>query len=199
MRTAVIVALVLATAARANAAPLQKLTRDEVIRAGNAAAASLPPVDKTASAACKSKFDAAMTHPDIDAPTLAAAAACYRAAGALGAAITLWGQVLQRFPNTREAAGALHELGPAYELAGLYDNAADKDMDYANKYGGEPDALPRITRAICLWQQLGREDQLRRAYYSLKRWKKAPHDPATICDGIVPIVVPPPDAQAPAR
>jgi hypothetical protein len=200
MRTIVTVAVMLAMAARVDAAPLHKLTRDEIIRAGDAAAARLPPVDKTAVASCKAKFEAKLADPDVDAPTLAAAAACYRAAGTLGVAIMLWGQVRMHFPRSPEAKDAVHELGPAYELAGLYDNAADKDAEYAEKYGGEPDALDRMVHAICLWQQLGRDDQLQRATYRLKQWKKAPHDPATICDGQTPIVVPPaPAAQAPTR
>jgi hypothetical protein len=191
MRLAIVAASILlaatAVTALADPAPI-KLTRAQIIAASDAAKKQLPPVDKAQAAQCQKSVDAYNANPSVT--PLMTAAACYRTAGSLGAAIMMWQQVEYQYRAAPEAKEALHQLGPAYEAAGDWHDAAMKEDEYAEQYGGEKDARDLEVRALCTWEQLGLDDQIRRGLYNLTHhWPKVTVDPDHLCDTIRPIPV----------
>ena len=177
----------------AYAAPLkEQLTKDEIKAASEAAVAALPKVDSAAASDCQAKHKQ-LEAPDPKPDEIASAARCFRAAGSLGASVQLWRTLIQRHPNSKEAVEATRALGPAYEAAGRFDQAAESNATYAKKYPKEPDALDRMTRAVCTWRQLGIADEAERGFKFLQTvyGAKRKLDSATLCDQVRPIVVPP--------
>ncbi len=182
----------------AHAAPFrEQLTRDEIKAASDAVVAALPKVDVAAARQCEATHKQALSA-DAKPDELAAAARCYRAAGSLGLAIQLWRILIQRHPVTKEAMEGSRALGPAYEAAGQFEEAAKSNVTYAKKYAAEQDARERMTRAVCTWRQLGLADDAERGYQFLHAtWgRKHKLDPATLCDQVRPIVVPPKQGAA---
>lgn len=182
----------------AHAAPFrEQLTRDEIHAASDAAVAALPKVDAAAVKQCEDRHKLDPQDPKPD--ELAAAARCFRGSGNLGLAIRLWQTLVQRHPATPQATEATRALGPAFEAAGRFDDAARWSSDYAKKYPREGDALERMTRAVCTWRQLGRVDEAERGFLYLRAtWgAKRKLDADTLCDQVRPIVVPPKARPAP--
>jgi hypothetical protein len=144
MRHLAPIAVVAVIAGLAHAAPYrEQLTRDEIKAASDAAVAALPKVDTSAATQCQNKHQPQLIVQDPKPEDVAAAARCFRAAGRLGAAIQLWRGLTQNYARSKEAAEATRALGPAYEAAGRFDEAAQWNVTYAKKYGGEKDALER--------------------------------------------------------
>jgi TolA-binding protein len=188
MRTAIILLVIGVGGGVAHASPVQ-LTKDQVFAAARAAYAILPPVDKAKSALCQKELDTANGHADPPAAELMQIAACWRGAGSLGAAVVMWNHVIADYPNSREAKQAQRELGPAYEAAGMYPEAAAANVTYASKYRGEADARDRLVRAICTSEQLGDTDHAAAGLVELARWKQK-IDPVTLCATVRPIQPP---------
>ena len=172
----------------ADAHPNERLTKDQIRAAEKAAETSLPAVDKAAAKKCTALADDTVSD-------LATKATCYRAAGALGLAIAMWKEVARRDQHSPEDMEARRALGPAYEAAGRFADAANAHDEYALRFAGEADAADHLIRAICTWRQLGLETDAERGFRFLTR-KKPKRDSATLCDTVRPIVVPP--APSPA-
>ena len=192
MRLAIAASILLATSAAALADPAPiKLTKAQREAAEKAVRARLPPVDKAQAAQCQKSVDAYNANPSVT--PLMSAAACYRTAGSLGAAISMWEHALVAFRGTPEAKEALHQLGPAYEAAAIWMKSAQRELEYAHQYPGEPDARDLEIRAVCTNEQLGYDDEVKKGLYELtKRWPKVTFDPDHLCDTIrpIPIVAP---------
>src|SRR5215212_5429522 len=109
----------------AHAAPFrEQLTKDEIKAASDAAVAALPKVNTAAATDCQNKHQPQLIAEDPKAEHIAAAARCFRAAGSLGAAIQLWRGLTQNYARSKESVEATRELGPAYEAAGQFPEAA---------------------------------------------------------------------------
>jgi hypothetical protein len=172
--------------------PPERLDRDEIIAAGKAARARLPPVDRAAVQACEAKYGAATRSgdPGRTPETLAAAAACWRAAGSLGVAIRLWMAIVSELPDSREAVEARRQLGPAYEAAGTFSEAAEWHAAFAKANGAEKDARDQLIRAICIWRQLGLDDKAAVAEQDLGRMPGRKIKSAKLCETVRPIAAP---------
>jgi outer membrane protein assembly factor BamD (BamD/ComL family) len=194
----------LATLSVLTPALARKLTRDEIARAAKAAQDKLPAVDQAAFTSCQTKYALAFhaDNPAHNAKTLADAAACFRSAGALSMAIALWEEIKYRFPNEHEAREATHQLGVANETAGRFDQAAHWFYVYARELpedfrsmgspDAEKDAREHLVRAMCLYRQLGKDEEADRELKILQSMsRKLKVDAATICDGVATIAVPP--------
>jgi tetratricopeptide (TPR) repeat protein len=180
----------LASVALADPAPI-RLTRDQILAAAKAVQAKLPPVDKGQVAQCQKLLDEANQH-DPTAPELLALGTCYRSAGSLGAAIIMWQHVLAQYGSSKEAEEAQRSLGPAYEAAGMFMDAAKAYDAYVERYGKAGDRDLEV-RAVCTWEQLGFDDQIKRGLNVLtRRWPKVTVDPAHLCDTVRPIQPPAP-------
>lgn len=185
MRWCVVVVLLVAVRAAAAPDPIA-LRKDQIDAAQKAAAARLPPVDHAKADQCTKDHAKAMQ--GASAAEMDAAAACYRAAGALGAAIRIWQQTARDFGNTKEGEDAARQLGAAFEAAGFYVDAAQWHRDYARKYGGEPDARGKLIRAVCIERQLGLpDDAAKDTDYLAKTWRKIKVDRTHLCDLVRPI------------
>ncbi len=194
----IVVGMALTAAGPARAFP-GHLTKDQFVAAQKAARAKLPPVDEAMVATCKAQEQGAYDadHKARSATELNAVARCYRKAGALGLAIQAWKVLLQTFYKqgyieNLEIKPALRELGSAYEAAADYDEAAQQYRTYATRYSAEPDAADKLIRAICIWSQLGDDDDAKKAFQDLGKLRrgKVQDDPDTMCDAVHAIVVP---------
>ena len=184
------------------------LSKDQIVAAEKAAQANLPPVDQSKLAECQ-KLRAQIKMDAPTAPELFALGKCFRSAGSLGAAITIWERLSQRYPTVRyptapEREDAEQQLGSAYEAAGLFDKAADAYDNYVyGEYGlrdGKTSThdldvwvrgrLDLEIRAVCIWEQLGRNEKVTKRLAFLTR--HAQLDPAHLCDANRPIQPPMP-------
>jgi hypothetical protein len=185
-------AAVVLTSTVASASPEQfkeQLSKDEIAAAELAARKRLPPVDKAAAEKCRAR-------PMPSAEELAAFATCARAAGSLGGAIKAWEEIVYKHRGHAVETEALRNLGPAYEAAGRFSDAAKWHVTYVHRYGpGELNAArsraPQLIRAICIWRQLGMSKEAEREFQMLRTYPKyRTVDSATLCDSVRPIAVP---------
>lgn len=168
----------------------ERLTKDELKAASDAAVAALPKIDPKVTS-CKSM-------PTATTKEKVAVGTCFRQAGALGAAIIYWNKARlgQLDEATMEAA---RQLGPAYEAAGQFERAAEA-YDYvvseypSSSLGPHLDAATEReiqTRAMCMSRQLGLDKLARRNQISLERFGRGkPIDAAAVCTALRPIRVP---------
>jgi len=188
MSPVVAVLLVLVATARAD----ERLTKQQLQAAGDAAVAALPKVDSAKAQTCKAL-------PITTGAEIAAAAACYRDAGALGLAIAFWKRASKERTTPADnaaAMGAALEIGPANEAAGLFSAAA---LAYEEVTGTWPvTALPPHldakvardlqTRAMCIYRQLGMDTEARRSQAALEGYShRKPIDAVAICTALRPI------------
>jgi lipopolysaccharide biosynthesis regulator YciM len=186
-RAGVAVILVASTAA---AAPFpETLPQADLDAITDAVRKALPPVDQTAVKKCQVFYDAYNKQPDApDAVQhVLDGAMCFRAAGALGAAITAFNTTV-KYGSAEQKHAALHELGPAFEAAALFDRAAASDEQLATSYAKAADANERLQRALCIRRQLGDVTNAKR---DADVWQHATNqDPNLACDGLRPIKLP---------
>src|SRR5260370_19545845 len=125
----------------------EALTREEIAAAGKAARDRLPRVDQSKTQACVAQYLAAIERTATrTAATLAAAAACWRDAGAVGLAIRQWTVLLLEFPNAPESRDARRALATAYEASGTLIVAAERHREHARLYPGDPEAREKLIR-----------------------------------------------------
>lgn len=184
-------------------AQARKLTHDEIVRAAEAAEARLPPVDAVAFASCRIRYASAfgVSQPGPGARTLAEVATCFRAAGALTMAMIFWEEVVRRFRDTDDAREASRQLGLVNETAGRFEQAArwfylyataPEDLSGMESARTAQDRRAFLVRAICLYRQLGKDEEADRELKRLQwSWRRTKVDAATLCDGVPPIEVPP--------
>lgn len=170
----------------------ERLTKDEVKAASDAAVAALPKIDPKVTS-CKSM-------PTGSTKEQVAAGTCFRQAGALGVAILLWDKA--RLDRSDAAAlEAARQLGPAYEAAGKFERAAEA-YDYLVGTYPSTSISPGLdaathreiqTRAMCIYRQLGMDKEAKRNQISLERFGRGkPIDAAAVCTALRPIRVPKP-------
>jgi tetratricopeptide (TPR) repeat protein len=203
IRLVTIIGLLVASTATAGPfkETLSRADRDAIVQAIQSA---LPKVDKTAFDQCRARYDPLTIAPDTDPDTAADAAACYRKAGNLGLAISSWKLVRQRAPRSKLKPEMVRELAVTYEAAADFRAAAIAYEDYIELYyenhqftpgGASPsDAGVVLTRAACIYRQLGEDLGARRATEKLvriaTRKTKTVIDPDTMCDQVRPIAMP---------
>src|SRR5690606_5424518 len=68
------------------------------------------------------------------------AGVCFEDGKSIGLAIQMFGILNKRFPDSTHTQKALVRMGSAYGAIAYYDQAAEKYIAYAKKYGGEDDA-----------------------------------------------------------
>jgi hypothetical protein len=183
------IALVLVLCGVADAGPYKEtLTKAEVAAIVKATQDALPKVDPGVTK-CNVYLDGYNKDPEHNIDQIPLAAKCFRAAGALSAAITNWNVFIKYEPSSKDAVEATRELGRAYEAGGFFDRAADSYETYAKKYAGEKDAKDLMTRAVCIRRQLGDTKADADANY-LVRVFKGPTDADALCDQVRPIAMP---------
>ncbi len=190
MKRAAVVGVLIASTALADPFP-ETLAQADLDSISDAIRKALPPVDGTKVKHCQAFYDAynkAPAAPDAVKHILDAAA-CFREAGALGVAITSWTTVV-KYGSAAEKRVAIHELGPAYEAAAVFDRAATFDEQFATDDATDPDANDRLQRALCIRRQLGDAPNANR---DADVWQRATKlDPNLACDGLRPIAMPSP-------
>jgi len=175
-----------------NATPVEParpapLTPAQIEAASANARDHLPPVAQDELGECGSLLDAGNRG---DIASLAAAATCYRRAGALGAAVKLWLTIVRDYPETAEAIEAGRRLGTGYEDAGMFHEAARAHQLFAQRHRDQPDANDRLTRALCLWVQLDEPRDSELALGELRALTSSAIEIGPACQGVRPIVVP---------
>ena len=182
---AALVVLVWSASAAADRTPFKEtLTRNELAAAVKAVEDKLV-VDKDAAAKC-------FALPREQIADQAIAAACFRGSGNLGLAITLWKAVVADSSAARsDREEATRQLGPAYEAAAIYPEAAKWHSEYFARFNAA-DARERLIRAVCIWRQLGDVSAADRGFKQLGAMRRQPKPrSATLCATVTPIVVPP--------
>jgi hypothetical protein len=186
--SALVVAVVTIAAAHADERP----TKQEIQAASAAALAALPKADPAKSTQCKAL-------PTTTGKEVAAAAACFRQAGAVGIAITFWREASQDRSDDATAMDAALQLGPAYEAVGEFGRAA---LAYESvvgswpvtKFGAHLDGKVQrdlLVRAMCIHRQLAMDTEARANHAGLEGYTRAkPIDAAATCAALRPIRVP---------
>ncbi len=190
--------LSLLLSATAAASPPRRLTHDEITAAGEAAEKQLPPVDKVAITGCSKLVEPSANAPGRGADYLAIVT-CYRNAGAIGIAITMWERASKHDPmndrvNLPEDVAAYKQMilgiTTAYESAGVFSKLAELLDHYARQYASGHDAIDAEKRAACLWFQLG-DNRAQQAITFIQRGMRHQKlDPDHMCDGVKLIVIP---------
>jgi tetratricopeptide (TPR) repeat protein len=194
MKRALAAALVVLSAGAALAAPPSiKLTQRQIAAAAKAAREKLK-VDKQRAKICPHLHvvpDEEGTHGPPSSP-LMARAECFRRENDVADAISYWKRVMAaKQPEPDDVEKSMHELGPAYEAIGRYAEAAQAYQDFAKAYPKAADARDQLVRAVCTWEQLGRDDYAANNLELLARvWPKPAVDADHLCDTIRPIAVP---------
>lgn len=187
--TRLVVLVLVLSAVAAHAAPYKEtLSKAEVDAIVKATQDALPKVDPAVSK-CSVYLDNYNKDPEHNIGQIPLAAKCFRAAGALSAAITNWNTVIKYIPNSKDALEATRELGRAYEAAAIYDRAAEAYERYAKIYAGEKDAKELMTRAVCIRRQLGDSRADADTKYLVQTFRYPP-DPDAVCDNVRPIAMP---------
>jgi hypothetical protein len=183
-----VLAVLADTSAIALARPTSiRLTQEQIDAAQQAVFDSLPHNDTPHVRECEKQED-----PNATPAQLLALADCYRSALAPGLAIRTWESLVTAAPKSPEAKTAQRELGPAYEAWGVFEDAAHDYDVYARTYRGETDARDAEVRAVCTWEQLGKDADAARGVKYLETWKKIRFDADHLCDSIRPIQPPAP-------
>lgn len=101
--------------------------------------------------------------PDAD-ELLYNAGVCLEMAGSVGASISMWKSLLQRFPRSPLARRSTTRLARAYDAIAWYEQAAEQYARYARQFAGERDAVAALERAIELRHGLGQADRALELY-----------------------------------
>ena len=133
----------------------------------------LPPVDRAVAATCQAEVDAYNHDPEAaDASLhLGASASCYYEAGAIGAAIRIWANLIETDPGSPAAEDAALRRARAYEHIGFFRDAAQAHAQIA--------APGHHQRAMCLYRELGDAADAERLRLAL-----SPAERAQPCDVI---------------
>ncbi|MEZ4452377.1 MAG: hypothetical protein R3B09_23115 [Nannocystaceae bacterium] len=110
------------------------------------------------------------------------AAQCYEAAYLLGQAVRFRKILLEKFPESKHAKDSLQYLGGNYQAIAMYEKAAERYEEYAEKYIKEGDAPSALQNAYLYRLGLGQTDKADadiRKYEDLYK-KKDPEKAATI-------------------
>jgi hypothetical protein len=188
MKLAGVAVMLVATIAGASPFP-ETLPQVDIDAITDAIRNALPPVDGNRVKQCQAFYDAYNKHPDAaDAVQhILDGAKCFRAAGALGTAISGF-TTAAKYAGGELRHAAIRELGPAYEAAAMFDRAAQYDEQIATDYAKDPDANERLQRALCIRRQLG---DVTNATRDADAWQRATkQDPNLACDGLRPIARP---------
>jgi len=87
------------------------------------------------------------------------AAQCYEAAFLLGQAVRFRKILLEKFPNSTHAKPTLQYLGGNYQAIAMYEKAAERYEEYADKYIKESDAPTALQNAYLFRLGLGQMDK----------------------------------------
>jgi TolA-binding protein len=163
-----------------------QLMPEEIAAAARSARARLSAVDAKARAGCDAEYKAAAEQAPsaLAARSLAAAAACFRNAGALDAAIRSWRELVEKYPKDEVSVDALDVLGTAYESIGDFVEAARAHAWFASMHPVGSHSRDKLVRAICMRRQLGLETSA--ALHELERRQKVVAI-AALCENVHPI------------
>lgn len=101
------------------------------------------------------------------------AGVCFEEGKSIGAAITMFELLGQRFPKSNHTQKALARLGNNYARIAWYNEAADKLEDYAKKYAGEKDAYKAMSDAVFYRKGIGQDKKaLDDTDYFIRKFKK---------------------------
>jgi TolA-binding protein len=192
MRSAIVAAVVVATARAAIAAPPAIELSKRQIAAAARAAKKLEKVDRTKAKQCASMMPSTDEDPDVPAWRMDVAG-CFVEAGGSGMAIVYWKRLLAEYPTAWQAEDALRQLGRTYEAIGSYPEAAGAYLRFGRTYPKVGDARDAMVRGICMSEQLGRDGDAAKGVADLARlWPSATFDADHLCDTIRPIQPPAP-------
>lgn len=106
---------------------------------------------------------AATLEPNATAEEIYNAGVCHEQSRAIGIAIRMFEELRRRYPKHLVAQRALVRLALLYESIAYFDRAADLNLEYARRYGGEKDAPIALNHAVVLYAALGRDREALRA------------------------------------
>ena len=84
---------------------------------------------------------------------------CFEKGKSIGAAISMFGILMRRFPKHALAQRAIARLGRNYAKIAWYDKAAQMFEQYARKYAGEKDAFGALSEAVFYRKGIGDDKQ----------------------------------------
>jgi tetratricopeptide (TPR) repeat protein len=87
------------------------------------------------------------------------AGVCYEEGRSLSAAISAFGELRERFPDSPASARALARLGAVYARVAYYKEASEKFEEYARKYAGQKDAYQAMNDAVFYRKGIGDDDK----------------------------------------
>jgi len=99
------------------------------------------------------------------------AGVCFEDGRSLSAAISVYVELMDRFPKSKQAAKALARLGNVYARVAYYDKASANFEEYAKKYAGEDDAYQAMNDAVFYRKGLGDDDKaIENTSYFIKKF-----------------------------
>lgn len=185
--------LALVASAAANIPPPFKetLSRDERMKIAKAIQDRLK-VDKTLLPKCQPLLDEYNKDEENETEKLPEIATCYHDAGSLSAAIIMWQRYEKYERQPDKLRDTIRAVGRTYEEMAFFDRAADYYVRYAKQPGPPAERAEFLTRAICIYRQIGTVDEVTRDTEYLQRMFKVKTDSEKLCDGIHPIAMPAP-------
>ncbi len=87
------------------------------------------------------------------------AGVCYEEGRSLSAAISVYVELMDRFPTSKSSARALARLGNVYARVAYYDKASANFEEYAKKYAKEDDAYKAMNDAVFYRKGIGDDDK----------------------------------------
>ncbi len=87
------------------------------------------------------------------------AGVCFELGRSIGAALVMFRQLNELFPDSPQAQKALERLGTNYAQIAFYSQAADKLEEYARRFGGEKDAYEALWDAVFYRKGIGDDEK----------------------------------------
>ncbi|KAB2911035.1 MAG: hypothetical protein F9K40_01495 [Kofleriaceae bacterium] len=87
------------------------------------------------------------------------AGVCFEEGRSLSAAISVYVELMDRFPSSKQSARALARLGNVYARVAYYDKASANFEEYAKKYAKEDDAYKAMNDAVFYRKGIGDDDK----------------------------------------
>lgn len=87
------------------------------------------------------------------------AGVCFEEGRSLSAAISVYVELMDRFPTSKQSARALARLGNVYARVAYYDKASANFEEYAKKYAKEDDAYKAMNDAVFYRKGIGDDDK----------------------------------------
>lgn len=107
------------------------------------------------------------------------AGVCFEQGRSIGAAILIFNQLSQIFPDSKHTQKAIARLGNNYARVAWYQKAAEKLETYAKRFGGEDDAYEALSDAVFYRKGIGDDSEaIQDTEFFIKQYGKKKVDAA---------------------